>query len=210
MIRQYVKNFNVFRPLLGELVARDVKVKYRKSVLGILWTVLNPLLMMTVLTVVFSNLFRFDVENYPVYILCGQVVFNFFNDTTTGSLTSIIGNAALIRKVYVPKYLFVLSRVSFGIINLMSALCALIIVMIVTRAELHYTVFLVWIPLGILAVFSLGVSLFLSAAVAKFRDIMQFCGSFFRCFSKNDLPGVGHLIFQNLRQGNAHGAGKTN
>lgn len=175
---QYINNFMKFRCLLYELVSRDVKIKYRKSVLGILWTVLSPLLMMTILSIVFSNLFKFDVENYPVYILCGQVVFNFFNEATSGCLTAILGNAALIKKVYIPKYLFVLSRIASGMINLLSSFCALIIVMIATRSELHYTTFMVIIPLTFLAVFSLGVGLILAAATVKFRDVMHFYGIF--------------------------------
>ena len=75
----YIQNYLKFRPLLSELVARDIKIKYRRSALGVLWTLLNPLLMMLVLSIVFSNLFRFGVENYPVYILSGQVIFNFFS-----------------------------------------------------------------------------------------------------------------------------------
>ncbi|MFR3046066.1 MAG: ABC transporter permease [Veillonella parvula] len=78
---QYILNFKKFQPLLQELVARDIKIKYRRSVLGVLWTLLNPLCMMIVLSVVFSNLFKFDVENFPLYLLSGQIMFNFFNDT---------------------------------------------------------------------------------------------------------------------------------
>ena len=105
----YIQNFLKFKPLLEELVSRDVKIKYRRSVLGVFWTLLNPLLMMTVLSVVFSNLFRFDIENFPLYLLSGQVIFNFFNDATTNAMSSILGNASLIKKVYVPKYIFVFS-----------------------------------------------------------------------------------------------------
>ena len=119
----YIKNFLKFQPLLSELVARDVKIKYRRSVLGVLWTLLNPLCMMVILSVVFSNIFKFDVENFPLYVLSGQVIFNFFNDATTSSMTSIISNAALLKKIYVPKYLFVLARVFSSFINLMASAC---------------------------------------------------------------------------------------
>ena len=105
-MKSYLQNFKRFRPLLEELVARDVKIKYRRSVLGVLWTLLNPLFMMIILSVVFSNLFKFDVENYSLYILSGQVVFNFFSGATTDAMSAIFGNASLIKKVYVPKYLF--------------------------------------------------------------------------------------------------------
>ena len=114
---QYVRNFQKFRPLLGELVMRDVKIKYRKSVLGVLWTLLNPLLMMAVLSIVFSHLLRFNVENYPVYILSGQVMYNFFSEATSSAMTSILNNAPLIKKVYIPKYLFTFARITLDAIR---------------------------------------------------------------------------------------------
>lgn len=159
--------------MLYELVARDVKIKYRKSVLGVLWTLLNPLLMMVILSIVFSNLFKFDIENYSLYLLSGQILFNFYNESTSGAMTSILGNAALIKKVYIPKYLFVLSRIASSSINILSSFCALILVMLFTRTELHFTMFLVVIPLGYLIVFSLGIGLILAALAVKFRDVIH-------------------------------------
>lgn len=97
--------------LLEELVKRDLKIKYRRSVLGYVWSVLNPLLMMVVLTIVFSNLFKFDIPNYPLYLLCGQLIFNFFSDATTQAMNSILMGASLIKKVYLPKYIFPVARV---------------------------------------------------------------------------------------------------
>lgn len=169
----YFQNFIKFQPLLRELVARDIKIKYRRSALGVLWTLLNPLCMMIVLSIVFSNLFKFDIENFPLYLLCGQVVFNFYSDATTSSMSAIINNAALIKKVYVPKYLFVLSRVFSSFINLLASFTALLLVMLVSRVELHWTVFYAFIPLALLVGFSLGVGLILSAVTVKFRDIMH-------------------------------------
>ena len=169
----YVQNFLKFQPLLKELIARDIKVKYRKSVLGVLWTLLNPLFMMIVLSVVFSNLFKFDVEYFPVYLLSGQLIFNFYSEVTTCSMSAIIDNGPLIKKVYVPKYLFVLSRVVSSVINLMASFTALLFVMAAMRAELHWTAFLSVIPMCMLIIFSLGISLILSAVVVKFRDIMH-------------------------------------
>lgn len=168
----YIQNFIKFQPLLKELISRDIKIKYRKSVLGVLWTLLNPLLMMIVLSVVFSNLFKFDIENFPLYLLSGQIIFNFYNDATSTAMSAIIGNAALIKKVYVPKYLFVISRVFSSFINLMASFTALMLVMVATRAELHWTVVLSLIPLALLMFLSLGVGLILSALTVKFRDIM--------------------------------------
>jgi ABC-2 type transport system permease protein len=154
-------------------VARDVKIKYRKSVLGVLWTILNPLLMMTILSIVFSNLFKFDVENYALYILAGQIIFGFYSEATSASMTAILGNASLIKKVYIPKYLFVFSRIISGSINILSSVCALIIVMIFTRAQLHLTMFLCIIPLILVIVLVTGVGLLLAAVTARFRDILH-------------------------------------
>ena len=172
-VTKYIENFMRFQPLLNELVARDIKIKYRRSVLGVLWTLLNPLLMMIVLSIVFSNLFKFDVENFPLYLLSGQVVFNYFANATTTSMGAIIENSSLIKKVYVPKYLFVISRTASSFINLLASFTALLFVMVAERAELHYTVFLVIIPILLLVIFSLGVGLILAALVVRFRDIMH-------------------------------------
>lgn len=169
----YIQNFKKFRPLLNELIARDIKIKYRRSVLGVLWTLLNPLCMMIVLSVVFSNLFKFDIENFPVYLLSGQLIFNFYSESTTNSMSAILSNGPLIKKIYVPKYLFVLSRVFSSTINLLASFTAMVCVMLAMRVELHYTVLLAPIPLMFIVLFSLGVGLILSAITVKFRDIMH-------------------------------------
>uniref|UniRef100_UPI002FD9224C ABC transporter permease n=1 Tax=Muricomes intestini TaxID=1796634 RepID=UPI002FD9224C len=148
-------------------------IKYRKSALGVLWTLLNPLMMMAILSIVFSNLFRFDIENYSLYLLAGQIIFNFYNESTSGAMTAILGNAALIKKVYIPKYLFVVSRITSSGINILSSFCALILVMIFTRSELHWTIFLAIIPLAYLFVFSLGIGLILAALTVRFRDVIH-------------------------------------
>lgn len=172
-MKQYIQNFLRFRNLLSELVARDIKIKYRRSVLGVVWTLLNPLCMMIILSIVFSNLFKFDIENFPLYILSGQIIFNFFSGVTTEAMSAIIGNASLIKKVYIPKYLFVLSRTFSSLINLLASFSAMILVMVVTRVELHWTVFFVIIPIALITFFSLGVGLLLAAITVKFRDIMH-------------------------------------
>ena len=172
-MKKYFDNFSKFKPLLTELVARDIKIKYRRSVLGVLWTLLNPLCMMIILSIVFSSIFKFDIENFPLYVLSGQVVFNFFNDSTTNSMTAILNNASLIKKVYVPKYLFVFSRIFSSFINLMASFCALLFVMVATRTELHWEIILAIIPLIMLVGFSLGIGLVLAALTVRFRDIMH-------------------------------------
>ncbi len=178
MLNKYISNFKKFKPLLTELVERDIKIKYRKSVLGVLWTLLNPLLMMCILAIVFSNLFKFDIENYPVYILSGQVIYNFYSESTTSAMSAIINNASLLKKVYIPKYMFVLSRILSSIINMLASHCALLIVMIVMGSEMHWTMILFPIPVAILVVFCLGVGLILATLTVKFRDIMHLYGVF--------------------------------
>ncbi len=167
--------FIKYRDLINQLVMRDIKTKYRRSVLGLLWTVLNPLLMMTVLSIVFSYFFsRYgNIENFPVYLLCGQVIFNFFNESTSIAMGSIVHSGELIKKVYVPKYLFPVSKVMSSGVNLMSSMIALVIVMTVTRARVTPTVLLAVFPLLYVLLFSTGVSLFLSAAAVSFRDLMH-------------------------------------
>ena len=128
---------------------------------------------MIILSIVFSNLFRFDIENYSLYLLAGQIIFNFYNEATSGAMTAILGNGALIRKVYIPKYLFVISKITSNGINIMSSFCALILVMVFTKSELHWTIFLAVIPLAYLFVFSLGIGLILAALTVRFRDVMH-------------------------------------
>lgn len=167
--------FVKYRALINQLVMRDIKTKYRRSILGLLWTVLNPLLMMAVLSVVFSYFFsRYgEVENFPVYLLCGQVIFNFFNESTSIAMGSIVHSGELIKKVYVPKYLFPITKVISSGVNLLASMLALVIVMVVTRSRVTPTILLAVLPLFYVLLFSTGVSLFLSAAAVSFRDLMH-------------------------------------
>ena len=174
VMKEWVANFKQYIPLLNELVIRDIKTKYRRSVLGVLWTLLNPLLMMVVMSIVFSHFFgKFNIENYPIYLLSGQVIFNFYSESTSMSMSSIINNAPLLKKVYIPKYMFVLSRTISGAINLLAAFAALIIVMFVMRVELHYTALLSIIPMLCLVVLSVGVGLILATLAVRFRDLVH-------------------------------------
>ena len=111
--------FTKYRNLLKELVSRDIKTKYKRSVLGIVWSVLNPLLMMLVLTFVFSHIFKNSIKNFPVYLLTGQIIFGFFSDSTNIAMNSIITNSSLIKKIYIPKYIFPLSKVLSSFVNLL-------------------------------------------------------------------------------------------
>ena len=114
---------------------------------------MNPLMMMAVMMVVFSYMFRFEIENYPLYLICGQTMFNFFNESTNMSLYSIIDNGTLLKKIYVPKYVFPISRVLSCFVTMSFSLVAILIVMVVTRVQFHLTVLLFWAPMLYLLVF---------------------------------------------------------
>jgi len=172
MVR-YIKNFWKYRGLLNQFVIRDLKVKYRRSVLGYLWSLLNPLLMMIVLSAVFSTMFRFDIPNFPVYLLTGQILFSFFSDSTSMSMTSILGNGALLKKVYIPKYIFPLSRVLSSFVTLLCSLIALLIVIIATKVKLTFIILLFPLPLLYLLVFSIGIGLIMSVCAVYFRDTLH-------------------------------------
>ncbi|MBQ9882125.1 MAG: ABC transporter permease [Synergistes sp.] len=159
------------RELLTELVKRDVRLKYRRSFLGYLWSIMNPLLMMIVLTIVFARMFRYDIVNYPIYLIIGRSMFDFMNECTNAGMRSIVSNAALLKKTYVPKYIFTLASVTSSTVNFIFSLGALVIVMIATKTiPSVYTVFL---PLTIILfyIFCLGISLFLASVTVFFRDI---------------------------------------
>jgi ABC-2 type transport system permease protein len=177
-INEHVKVFNKYKNLLFNLVSRDIKVRYRRSVLGMLWTVLNPLLMMVVITVVFSTIFKQNIEHFPIYYLSGSLIFSFNSETTSNALYSIIGNAALMKKVYIPKYLFPLAKVVSGLVNIGFSLIAMFVVMIILGVEFRPTLLLLPIPILYTFVFSTGLGLLLAAATVFFRDIAHFYGVF--------------------------------
>ena len=172
------RRFYAFDELLKQLIIRDVKLKYRRSYLGYLWSILNPLMLMMVLVFIFSNVFRFDIPNFPLYMIAGQFLFNFMTEATNMSVGSIIGNASLLKKTYVPKYIFTVSRVGSSLVNLLFSLGALFLVMVFTNAEFSWN--LLFFPVIILEVliFSLGLGLWLAAITVFFRDIQYLWGVF--------------------------------
>lgn len=165
-----------YRNLIYELVIRDIKKKYRRSILGILWSMLNPLLMMLITAMVFSNLFRFEIKNFPLYLLTGQIIFTFYAEATNFAMGSILENGHLIKKVYVPKYLFPLARVVSSAVNLCFTLPAMLAIILITGQEISLKIFLIIIPLILLVLFCLGIGLFLSALAVYFRDMFHLYG----------------------------------
>lgn len=165
-----------YRFLIKQLVSRDFKAKYKRSILGVFWSFLNPLLTMMVQYIVFSNLFRFDIPYYPVYLLSGIIVFNYFSEACGMALTSIIGNATLITKVYVPKYIYPLTRILSSLVNLLISMIPLIIVTMLSGLYPTKAYFLIPFILVCLAMFCLGLGMLLSAAMVFFRDIQFLWG----------------------------------
>ena len=165
-----------YMPLVQELVKRDLKVKYRRSFLGYLWSLLNPLLMMCVMSYVFSTIFQSTIPNFPLYLICGQTLWNFFNESTNMAMYSVLQNGALIKKVYIPKFIFPLSRVLSSFVTMSFSLVAILIVMLFTRATVYWTILLFWVPLLFLFIFCCGIGLVLSALATYFRDITHLYG----------------------------------
>ncbi|HEX3026045.1 MAG TPA: ABC transporter permease [Clostridia bacterium] len=185
----FVKIFNSFKVfkrysyLLQQLVARDFKVKYKRSVLGVLWSVLNPLFMMIILSLVFANLFRMKdatIRDYPVYLLVGLVFFNYFSEATNLGMGAVVGNFNLITKVYMPKYIFPFSKVLSSGLNFLFSLIALYLIIFVEGYKNGITVTWVhiFLPLDMIyiMIFALGVSMFLAALTVFFRDMFYIYG----------------------------------
>ncbi len=167
------QRFLKYRPLIHELVIRDLKVKYRRSFLGYLWSLLNPLLMMMVMNFVFSNVFRFDIPNFLLYLICGQTLFTFFSESTNMAMRSILENSSLIRKIYIPKLIFPISRVFSSFVTMSFSLMAILLVMIFTGVSFSFTMLLIIGPIFFLFLFCCGMGMILSALSVYFRDVVH-------------------------------------
>jgi ABC-2 type transport system permease protein len=165
-----------YRDLVLTLVARELKVRYRRSIIGFLWTMLQPLLMMLVFYVVFSELFRFQMANYPVYALAGILFWNFFSQSIVASMNSLRGNAVLLQKLPVPKAVFPLATVISGVVNLLFALVPTLLIVWFFEGSLSPA--LLFLPVSILlaALFTLGAGLLLSPLAVFFSDVVELIG----------------------------------
>lgn len=172
--RSYVVNAFIavekYRFLIRQLVARDFKTKYKRSVLGVFWSFLNPLLMMLVQFFVFSTVFRNDIPNFAAYLIIGTVMFNFFSESCGMTLVSILGNAGLITKVYMPKYIYPLTRTMSSVVNLAISLIPMTLVCVATGVHLHKSAVLALFFFVCLIIFCLGLGMFLATSMVFFRD----------------------------------------
>ena len=180
MVKSVLSNFKRYSFLMSELISRDFKVKYKRSVLGVLWSILQPILMMTVMAIVFSQMFKFKVEgiNYLVYLMTGIVMFNYFSEATSNAMTSVVFNFGLINKVYIPKYIFPISKCLFVGINFLLTLIpwfAIILLSYVGLGEYtcHLNVWYIFIPYIFICLFlfSLGIGMILSCVSVFLRDM---------------------------------------
>lgn len=169
----YLSNFYKYKDLMLELVRKDIKLKYRNSVLGILWSILNPLMFMMVLTIIFSNLFSTTIEHFAIYVLSGRLIYSCFSETTNFAMQSIVSNASLIKKVYVPKYFFPLSRVCSSFTNSILAMISIIPVMLLSGLNFSWVNLTIVFPLIYLLLFCIGIGLILSTIYVFFRDLQH-------------------------------------
>lgn len=167
-----------YRFLLGQLISRDFKVKYKRSVLGVFWSLLYPVLTMAVMAMVFTNVFKFTTPdvNYLAYLLSGLVLFNYFSEATNLSMSSVVANFSLINKVYIPKYIFPLSKCLFVGINFLLSLIPLYVVLLATGTGIN--IYHLFLPYGYLCMFlfTLGFGLILASVAVFLRDMFYIYG----------------------------------
>lgn len=157
--------------LLEEIVKRNFAAKYKDSYLGILWSVIKPLLIMILLTIIFATLFGRRVDNYPIYFLSGKCIYDFFNAATTLSMNTLKHNKNILKTTPAPKYIFLLGSVLSEFLNFIITLIILIAVMIVTHAPFHSTIILSFIPIISLLIMITGIGLILSILRMYYNDI---------------------------------------
>ena len=173
LLKYRIKTLFKYQDLIKELVSRDLKLKYRRSFLGYVWSILDPLLLMIVLSVVFSHLLNKKIEHYPVYLLSGRLLYDFLKNSTNNAMKSVTQNASLLRKIYVPKYIFTLSKITSCLVDTVFATGALIIVMIATGAPFYWQMLLLPLIFVELYVFCCGLGFFLAQLNVFFRDIQH-------------------------------------
>lgn len=170
-IKAFFADFKHYRFLLSELVKKGIKLKYRRSYLGIIWTLLEPLLTMIVLSVVFGNLYGRDDATFPIYVLCGRLLYGYFSRASSACVKCIRLNAPMIKKVYVPKYLYPLSAVMSNYVTFALSLIVLVGVSLVLGVFPSVYWLLIVIPLALLFLLTLGCSLILATLGVFFRDM---------------------------------------
>lgn len=175
-MKKFIANLKKYRFLLYELIKKDIRLKYRSSILGVLWTLLEPLLTMIVLTLVFSELLGRGDQYYPVYILTGRLLYGFFSNGTKAALKSIRAHSSMIGKVYVPKYMYPVASILSNYVIFLISLIVLIGVSAVMKVKPTLYLFEAVVPLTIIAVLTLGAGMLLATLNVFFRDLEYLWG----------------------------------
>jgi len=162
-----------YRHLLTQFVRRDILTRYKRSVLGVAWTMLNPLGTMLILTIVFSRAFGGSQSGYAAYVLSGLIAWNFFAQSTNAASLHLVWGGSLIKKIYIPRTIFAVSATGTGLVNLLLSLVPLLIVMLIVHVPIRPTVLLVPIPILFLVMFSLGLGLLISTIAVYFTDVVE-------------------------------------
>ncbi|PAV07395.1 ABC transporter [Methanosphaera cuniculi] len=170
MVKEIIHDLKNYRSLLSELIRRDIKIKYRRSVLGIFWSFLDPLLSMIVLTIVFSTLFH-RIPNYPIYYLTGLLAFQLFSNGSKTAMRSLVGSSGIWKTIYVPKFLYVLSAVLSNFVTYLLSLVVLFVIMAILNVQ--FTIYIVFASLPILAliIMTVGAGLIMGTLNVFFRDM---------------------------------------
>lgn len=166
-----LKELSNYRYLLGQLVRRDITTRYKRSVLGVAWTMLNPLGTMLILTFVFSNFFRSEVQHFPVYILSGLLVWNFFSQATNAAISGLVWGGSLLKRIYIPSTVFGVSAIGTALVNMIMSLVPLVIVMLIDGAPFHLSMLFLPVSILLLTGFTLGFGLFISSLAVFFPDV---------------------------------------
>ena len=165
-----------YSDLLRLLVANRIKTRYKRSALGVVWTLLNPLLTTLVLTIAFSYLLRFELKNYPIYLLVGLLFWNFFNQTTNDAMHTLIWGSSLIKRIYVPRAVFAVAVTGNGLINFLFALIPLLVIMLGFHHPIRPTLLLLPVAILLMSMFTLGFSLLVSTLAVFFVDFVDLLG----------------------------------
>lgn len=168
-----LKSLLQYKHLIVQFIRRDILTRYKRSVLGVAWTMLGPLGTMLVLTIAFSAVLSRGIPSYPAYVLSGLMAWTFFSQTTNTAMRYIVWGSNLMKRIYVPSTAFAVSSIGVGIVNIVLSIIPLFIVMIATGVQIRWTVLLMPIPILYLAMFSLGVGLFVSVLAVYYADIAE-------------------------------------
>ena len=161
-----------YRDLIFQLIRRDIVARYKRSVLGVAWTMLQPLGMMVVMTLVFSRLFH-QIQGYPAYVLSGLITWTFFSQTTTAAIHQMVWGGALLNRIYLPRTSFSISAIGTGLVNLAISIIPLVVIVLVLRLPLTVSILFIPISMLLLASFAMGVGLLLSTLAVDFPDVSE-------------------------------------